>query len=71
VAVCLASVGLSLPHICWTAHISGWVTQGVVFVIIIAQFVNSQKTCEFQDAPDGGAIHEFAVRQKSITYDEL
>jgi hypothetical protein len=27
VAACLACVGLSLPHIRWTAHFSGWITQ--------------------------------------------
>jgi hypothetical protein len=53
VAACLACVGLSMPHIRWTAHFSGWVTQGAVFVIIIAQFMNSQKTCEFEDSPAG------------------
>jgi len=71
VAACLACVGLSLPHIRWTAHGSAWVTQGVVFVIIIAQFINSQKTCELKDPPDGGASHEYSFQHNSITYDEV
>ena len=46
--------GLPLPFIRYTAHFSAWITQGVVFVVVIAHFFTSQRTCEFADAPGGG-----------------
>ena len=52
-AISAACAGLSLPLVRWAAHFAGWVTQGVVFVVIIAHFFTSQRTCEFADAPGG------------------
>ena len=45
--------GLQLPFVRYTAHFSAWITQGVVFVVLIAHFFTSQHTCEFADAPGG------------------
>ena len=52
-AISAACAGLSLPLVRWAAHFAGWITQGVVFVVIIAHFFTSQRTCEFADAPGG------------------
>ena len=38
----------------WASHFAGWVTMGATFVVIIAHFFSSQRTCEFEDDPDDG-----------------
>ena len=48
------SLSNSLCLIRWTSHFSAWVTQGVVFVIIIAHFFNSQQACEWADSVEDG-----------------
>jgi len=50
---CAASRTLALCR--WASHFAGWVTMGATFVVIIAHFFSSQRTCEFEDDPDDGA----------------
>lgn len=49
----VACAGLPLPLVRWAAHFAAWITQGVVFVVVIAHFFTSQRTCEFAEAPGG------------------
>lgn len=67
----MACVGLNLPLVRWTAHFSGWITQGVAFVVIIAHFINSQRTCEFADAPGGRADNVAPDFVYAIVFAEL
>lgn len=46
-------VGASLPAVRWAAHTAAWVTMGAVFVVLVAHFFQSQRACEFADAPGG------------------
>ena len=53
-----ASVAASLRIVRWTAHFSGWISQGVVFVVIIAHFFASQRACEWEASTDEGNQRE-------------
>ena len=64
-------IGLKLPLMRWAAHTTAWVTQAVVFVVIIAHFYNSQRTCEFSDAPGGRADNIAPDFVYAIVFSEL
>lgn len=49
-----AAVASGLRVVRWTAHLTGWVSQGVVFVIIIAHFFASQRACEWEASTEKG-----------------
>ena len=49
-----AAVASGLRVVRWTAHLTGWVTQGVVFVVIIAHFFASQRACEWEASTEKG-----------------
>ena len=53
-----AAVAASLRVVRWTAHLTGWVSQGVVFVVIIAHFFASQRACEWEDSTEEGNRRE-------------
>lgn len=67
----MACVGLPLPLVRWAAHFAAWITQGVVFVVIIAHFFTSQRTCEFADAPGGRADNVAPDFVYAIVFSEL
>ena len=49
-----AAVASGLRVVRWTAHLTGWVSQGVVFVVIIAHFFASQRACEWEASTEKG-----------------
>ena len=53
-----AAVAAALRVVRWTAHLTGWVSQGVVFVVIIAHFFASQRACEWEDSTEEGNRRE-------------
>ena len=63
-----ASVVSSLPMARWAAHLTAWVTQGVVFVVIIAHFFQSQGTCEFDGTGEENVAPDFVY---AIVFCEL
>lgn len=62
------SVERSLPMARWVTHLTGWVTQGVVFVVIIAHFYQSQGTCEFDGTGEDNVAPDFVY---AIVFCEL
>ena len=62
------SVERSLPMARWATHLTGWVTQGVVFVVIIAHFFQSQGTCEFDGTGEDNVAPDFVY---AIVFCEL
>ena len=52
----------------WATHLTGWVTQGVVFVVIIAHFFQSQGTCEFDGTGEDNVAPDFVY---AIVFCEL
>jgi hypothetical protein len=53
-----AAVAAALRVVRWTAHLTGWVSQGVVFVVIVAHFFASQRACEWEDSTEEGNRRE-------------
>ena len=53
-----AAVASALRVVRWTAHLAGWVSQGVVFVVIIAHFFASQRACEWEASTEKGNRRE-------------
>lgn len=53
-----ASMAAALRVVRWTAHFTGWVSQGVVFVVIIAHFFASQRACEWEASTEEGNRRE-------------